>query len=171
MDDLAKNTLRRMERAGWSSRRGALLLLLAALLLPVASVAGGSGKTASPGAAAAVASGDRDRVAEENLGIEVVAVRLSEAGNVLDLRYRVVDPAKAHACLSQHARPYLQDAATGAKLSVPDMPVGALRQTAAQPLAGKVYFMIFWNPQRAVKAGQKVNLVVGDQIIPGLVVS
>lgn len=173
MDDLAKNTLRRMERAGWSSRRGVLLLLLAALVLPAASVAGGNRKPASPGAASAAAAGDRDRVvAEEKLGIEVVAVRLSEAGSVLDLRYRVVDPAKAHACLSTHARPYLLDVASGAKLGVPDMAyVGALRQTAVEPLAGKVYFMIFWNPGQAVKAGQKVNLVVGDQTVAGLVVS
>ena len=172
MDDVVKNTMERMKRAGWSSRRGALLLLLAALALPVATVAGGNGKTASPGGTQTVASGARDRVAEDKLGIEVVALRLSEAGNVLDLRYRVVDPAKAHACLSSHARPYLQDVASGAKLGVPDMAyVGALRQTAVEPLAGKVYFMIFWNPGQSVKAGQRVNLVVGGQTVAGLVVS
>ncbi len=106
------------------------------------------------------------------IGISVVALRLSEGGNLLDLRYRVTDPAKAHELLNRHVSPYLQDPATGAKLTVPDMPyVGALRQTATEPLAGKVYFILFWNPGRAVKPGQKVQLVLGGKVVDDLVVS
>jgi hypothetical protein len=162
-----------MEWTGWMVRRGALLLLLAAFALPVANNAAGEGTSALPcGKAATEALTRRDGAAEKKLGIEVVALRLSEGGNVLDLRYRVVDPAKAHACLSSHARPYLQDVASGTKLGVPDMAyVGALRQTAVEPLAGKVYFMLFWNPRRAVQVGQKIDLVVGDQTVTGLIVS
>ncbi len=109
--------------------------------------------------------------AQRKLGIQVVALHLSEGGNILDLRYKVVDPAKAHACLSKDAKPLLEDPASGARLAVPDMAfVGALRQTAAEPLAGKVYFILFWNPRVLVKPGQKVNLVMGGVTVKNLVV-
>ena len=109
--------------------------------------------------------------AQRKLGIQVVALHLSEGGNILDLRYKVVDPARAHTCLSKDIKPVLVDPASGARLAVPDMAfVGALRQTAAEPLAGKVYFILFWNPRVLVKAGQKVNLVMGDVTVKDLVV-
>ena len=117
-------------------------------------------------------SGKGQCAAEDLMGISVVAIRLSQGGNLLDLRYRVTDPAKAHELLNRHVSPYLQDPETGQKLTVPDMPyVGALRQTAAEPLAGKVYFIIFWNPGGAVKPGQKVQLVLGGKVVDDLVVS
>lgn len=109
--------------------------------------------------------------AEQKLGIQVVALRLSEAGNVLDLRYRVVDPEKAHQCLGRGVKPRIEDSRTGLTLSVPDMAyVGSLRQTAVAPEAGKVYFILFGNAGTAVKAGSRVTLVIGDIRLENLVV-
>lgn len=153
--------------------RIAVVILVTTLVIPAArAAAGGASITPRGGAAVAHSSAAGREAAQQKLGIEVVALRLSEGGNVIDLRYKVLDPSKAHACLSSHARPYLQDPTTGAKLSVPDMPyVGALRQTAVEPLAGKTYFIIFWNPRRLIKEGRKLNLVVGNQTIPDLVIN
>ena len=65
----------------------------------------------------------------------------------------------------------MKDPATGTRLTVPDMPnVGALRQTAVAPQAGKVYFILFWNPGGLVKPGQKVDLVLGGTTVRDLVV-
>ena len=173
MDDFVKNTMERMKRAGWAGQAGSVAPGPRRLRAAGREQRRRGGDSRLPcGRAATEAPTRRDGAPEKKLGIEVVALRLAQGGNVLDLRYRVVDPAKAHACLSSHARPYLQDVASGTKLGVPDMAyVGALRQTAAEPLAGKVYFMLFWNPRRAVQVGQKVDLVVGDQTVTGLIVS
>ena len=110
-------------------------------------------------------------LAEQKLGIQIVALRLSEAGHLLDLRYRVIDPEKAHAFLSRNARPHVEDPASGLTLSVPEMPnVGALRATAVKPEAGKVYFILFGNAGTAIKAGHKVDIVVGDVRITNVTV-
>jgi hypothetical protein len=109
--------------------------------------------------------------AEEKLGIQVVALRLSHSGNLLDLRYRVVDPETAHACLGRDAKPHIEDPVNCLTLSVPSMPyVGALRQTAVAPQAGRVYFMLFGNAGTAVKAGSKVTLVIGGTRVENLIV-
>lgn len=109
--------------------------------------------------------------AESELGIKVEALRLTEAGNLLDFRYRVLDPEKAHACLSRNVKPYIEEPSTGLRLSVPTMPtIGALRQTAVAPEKGKVYFILFGNAGTAVKAGSKVNVVFGGLTIENLTV-
>jgi len=170
----------RLHEAGPPVRRtsrfgvGRALFLIGGCLVAAASVAAPPpGKTASPAASPVGMPCVSADLAKSKLGIEIVALRLAQGGNILDLRYKVLDPAKAHDCLNRHVSPYLKDPASGAKLTVPDMPyVGALRQTAAEPLAGKVYFILFWNPGRAIKAGQKVQLVVGGTtLVDGLVVS
>lgn len=127
------------------------------------STTGGAAREPAPRALASTA---------EDLGIEIVALRLTAAGAMLDLRYKVVDPAKARAFLKRGAHPYLLDPQTGAKLTVPSAAyVGALRQTAVLPVAGKTYFMFFRNAARTVEAGRKVTLVMGDRRIEGLVVT
>lgn len=105
-------------------------------------------------------------------GIRIDALRLSAAGYVLDFRYRVVDAARAAPLLDGKQRPYLLDG-KGAKLGVPDTPIlGSLRQTSRN---GKVstnhsYFMLFANPGKYLKPGDRVTLVVGDARVPDLTV-
>jgi hypothetical protein len=106
---------------------------------------------------------------EVRTGIEVVALRLSAAGNLLDFRYKVLDPERARAILQSQTKPALVVPSTGLKLTVPDMAyVGALRQTAVAPQAGKTYFILFSNPRRVVQAGQKLDLLVGDMTLHGI---
>jgi hypothetical protein len=103
-------------------------------------------------------------------GIEILGVHTSAAGNLLDLRYRVVDASKAEVLFKGAARPRLLDDSTGAALIVPNPPkVGALR-SKGQPKVGHNYFMLFGNPGHLVKPGGLVTLVVGDLRAEHLVV-
>ena len=99
----------------------------------------------------------------ERWGIEVVAMRQSAGGHMLDFRYRVLDPIKATPLMDRRVTPYLLDPATGARLRIPSPPkVGALRQTPREAVSGNVYFMIFANPGRMVRKGAAVDVVIGD---------
>jgi hypothetical protein len=96
-------------------------------------------------------------------GIQVESLRLSANGYMIDFRYKVVDPKKALALASREFKPYLIDEASGAKFLVPKTPkVGPLRQTAQNLSAGKTYWMLFSNPGKFVKTGNKVTVVIGD---------
>lgn len=96
-------------------------------------------------------------------GIQVMSVRTSANGNMIDFRYKVLDSDKAATLMNREHKPFLIDEATGAKLRVPSAPkIGPLRQTAQKPAVGRVYFTLFANPGKMVKPGSKVTLVVGD---------
>lgn len=100
---------------------------------------------------------------ERTWGVRVSSVFLSGGGNMVDFRYRVLDPTKAAVLTKPDSKPLLLDQNTGAKLHVPSTPkVGPLRMTARQPVAGKVYFMLFANTQHHVKAGDRVTITTGD---------
>jgi hypothetical protein len=99
---------------------------------------------------------------EEKWGIKILNIRLSAGGYMLDFRYRVKDPEKASPLFDRKIKPYLIDQASGAKFLVPESPkVGALRQTR-KPVADKNYFIIFANPGKYIKKGNKVSVVIGD---------
>lgn len=104
-------------------------------------------------------------------GVEVTAVRLSANGYLVDFRYKVLDPDKAVKLSDRHAKPYLLDPETGAKLVVPKSPkIGPLRQTAQKPEAGRVYFTLFANVGKVVKRGSKVTVAIGDCRVENLTV-
>lgn len=107
----------------------------------------------------------------DKLGIEVVAMRLTSAGYMLDFRYRVLDPKKAKPLLDKKIHPQLIDQASGAVMAVPSPPkMGSLRQTPPVAEAGLIYLAIFANPGRFIKAGNKVTVVYGEHKIENLVV-
>lgn len=144
------------------------LLLLSVLLVAGCATTGheGAGRTAS-----GIHGADVAKSADNPFGIDPVALRLTASGTMVDFRYRVVDPVRAKEFLKKGAHPYILDPSTGARLTVPIAAyIGALRQTAIAPEAGKVYFILFGNTSRAVKAGNPVTLVMGDYRIEGLVV-
>lgn len=102
---------------------------------------------------------------ESDYGIRVESLHLSAAGSMLDFRYRVLDPVKAAPLLDAKLKPYLVDAARGARLGVPESPVlGRIRQTARNQhiLTNRTYFIMFGNPGKALRSGDKVTLVLGD---------
>lgn len=108
---------------------------------------------------------------EENWGVQIDGIRLSAADYMLDFRYRVIDPDKASPILNRHVKAYLIDEQSGAKLIVPTPPkVGSMRQKSYEPIAGKIYFVMFSNPGRLVKRGIKVSVVIGDFKVENLVV-
>jgi hypothetical protein len=109
--------------------------------------------------------------ATQKLGIEVVALRLAAGGYMLDFRYRAIEPERAVILFDRQTKPYLIHEGTGAKFLIPaPAKVGPLRQTSNQPVAGKVYFMMFANPGQYVKAGDQVTVVFGDYLIEHLTV-
>ena len=104
-------------------------------------------------------------------GIKIESLSLSAADYMLDFRYRVRDPEKAHKLLQKGQKVYLVDQETGTKLIVPRPPkVGPLRQTTLKPKADKVYFVMFANPGRFVKRGRKVDVFIGDFVAKDIIV-
>lgn len=107
---------------------------------------------------------------EKEWGIQILSMRLSAGGYMLDFRYRVTDPEKAAPLFGRKIKPKLIDQASGATFMVPEPPkVGALRQTRT-PKAGKNYFIIFANPGNYVKKGNKVTVAMGEFKAENLVV-
>ena len=147
-----------------SSRCRFVLALLVSLTSATVSLAQ---ESAAPAAAAPV-----QRL--EDLGVELVGVRLSGADFLIDVRYRVKDVAKAQALMERKVHPVLVNEATGERYYVPQAPkLGSLRQsaTAKQPVQlDKVYFMLFANPDRKLRSGEKVTLHAGESTVKGLVV-
>lgn len=147
-----------------SSRCRFVLALLVSLTSVTVSLAQ---ESAAPAAAAPV-----QRL--EDLGVELVGVRLSGADFLIDVRYRVKDVAKAQALMERKVHPVLVNEATGERYYVPQAPkLGALRQsaTAKQPVQlDKVYFMLFANPDRKLRSGEKVTLHAGESTVKGLLV-
>lgn len=163
----------------WAIGAGVLLLALA---LNWPGPAAGAASPPQPALDAAPAKGSAPKqdagktklaqLAEERLGVKIRGVRLSAAGFMLDLRYRVLDAAKAAPMLDRKVQPYLLDS-SGARLGVPASPkVGQLRSTrrGGEILMDRDYSMLFGNPGRYLKQGSKITLVVGEQKIENLTV-
>jgi len=108
------------------------------------------------------------------LGVELVSVSLSAADFLVDLRYRVKNAALAQALLDRKVQPVLVNESTGDRFYVPSPPkVGALRQTAGNKQVvqtNRVYFMLFANPDRKLRTGEKVTLYAGDSIVRDIVI-
>jgi hypothetical protein len=110
----------------------------------------------------------------DDLGVELMMVRLDASEFLIDLRYRVRDIAKAQPLLERRVQPVLVNETTGDRYYIPQAPkVGSLKQSATskQPaIVGRVYFMLFANPDRKLKSGERVTLYAGDSVIKDLVV-
>ena len=103
-------------------------------------------------------------------GVDSLAVKWGESGEVIRFTYRVLDADKAKVLNDKKLEPSLIDPQAGVKLVVPAMEnVGQLRQSAP-PEEGKSYWMVFSNKGRLVKRGDHVNVVIGAFHADGLVV-
>ena len=101
---------------------------------------------------------------EAKWGVKFESLRTSANGNLLDFRYRIIDPEKASYLVDRRNKAYLVDQSSGKTLSVPTTAkVGPLRQTVRYglPKKDKVYFILFGN-QHLLKPGAKVNVIIGD---------
>lgn len=103
-------------------------------------------------------------------GVDSLAVKSAESGEIIRFTYRVLDPVKAKALSEKKNEPSLIDPGAGVKLVVPSLEkVGKLRQSST-PQAGKVYWMAFSNKGGYVKPGHRVNVVIGQFRADNLVV-
>jgi hypothetical protein len=107
---------------------------------------------------------------EKKWGIRPLSVRRTADGHMLDFRYRITDAEKASPLFHPAIKPVIIDEDTGAVMAVPNVPkVGSMRSTR-KPLKDRDYFMLFANPQRHIKPGHKVTVVIGDYRAGHLVV-
>jgi hypothetical protein len=103
-------------------------------------------------------------------GVDSLALKSVESGEIIRFTYRVLDANKAKMLNDKKNEPSLIDPQAGVKLVVPTLEkVGQLRQSSA-PEAGKAYWMAFSNKGRYVKPGHRVNVVIGSFRADGLIV-
>ena len=103
-------------------------------------------------------------------GVDSLAVKWAESGEVIRFTYRVLDADKAKALNDKKNEPSLIDPQARVSLVVPSLEnVGQLRQSTT-PENGKSYWMVFSNKGRLVKRGHHVAVVIGAFHADGLVV-
>lgn len=107
----------------------------------------------------------------ELLGIEMVSLRTTAEGHMLDLRYRVVNPQAAKEVLKHNSKIDIKivDPKTGRVLKFADtqMPVGWLRATSYKPRNHRVYFILYNNPDTLIKPGSEVSILFGSVRVDG----
>jgi hypothetical protein len=103
-------------------------------------------------------------------GVDIVGVKLVSSGLMVRFTYRVVNANRAKALNDKRANPMLIDEKTGLRLIVPTMEkVGQLRQSSP-PENGREYWMVFSNNGEPIKAGSRVDVVIGKFRANGLIV-
>jgi len=107
---------------------------------------------------------------ERAWGIRPLSIRQTADGHMIDFRYRIMDAEKASPLFSPKIKPILIDEDTGAVMAVPTVPkVGSMRSTR-KPLQDRSYAMLFGNPEKHIKPGHRVTIVIGDYRAERLVV-
>ena len=100
---------------------------------------------------------------EDEFGIRVRLIGVTAGGGLIDLRYKIVDLAKALPLLGSHeTMPELVDEASGKRLVAPEgmMHHGDLEE--------RVYFMHYPNGGNKIKPGSLVSVVMGDITVEGI---
>ena len=111
-----------------------------------------------------------DEYFRKNWGVEVLGVHGTSSGWMLAFKYRVLDADKAGLLNEKRSKAFVIDEATDVRLAVPAMEnIGELRQTPRQE-EGRIYYILFGNPNRLVKPGGHVDVVVGRFRADGVVV-
>jgi hypothetical protein len=106
----------------------------------------------------------------ERWGVEVVGLRETSGGYMLDFRFKVLDAAKAAPLFDRATSPYLLVPATGAKFFVPNPPKTGPLRTSDPPREGIVYWMFFANPGRDLRPGAEATVVIGEFNAENLIV-
>ncbi len=103
-------------------------------------------------------------------GIDSLSVKAAESGELIRFTWRVLDPSKARLLNDEKIEPFLIDPAAQVKLVVPEVPFMGKMRVKNTPEAGASSWMAFSNPGNAVKRGDRVNVVIGQFRVNGLVV-
>jgi hypothetical protein len=89
----------------------------------------------------------------------------------VDLRYTVLDPAKAARLGDGKTGACILDCVSGARLPMRRPPTeGAFPPTGNRLATGRMYFAVVPNLGGAIKSGSKVALLVGNAAVTNLVV-
>lgn len=99
-------------------------------------------------------------------GVTVTRVAITGDGGLLDLRYRVIDPARANALHDQATPPAVIDEQSG--LVVHQLFMDHSHSGPYQ--VGITYYLVFNNPSNWVHRGSKVTVLLGDAQLEHLVV-
>ncbi len=103
-------------------------------------------------------------------GVDSLSVKAAESGELIRFSYRVLDSQRAKVLNDKRVEAFLNSPARHIQLVIPSLEkVGQLRQSNT-PQSGTSYWMAFSNPHRAVKRGDRVNVVIGQFHADGLVV-
>lgn len=103
-------------------------------------------------------------------GVEHLQTALTSSGNLVRFTFRVLDPKRAKPFADHAATPYLYAPRTHAVLQVPTMDkIGQLRQLGNLE-SNKDYWMVFSNKGNLVRAGDRVNVIIGPFHAEGLLV-
>jgi hypothetical protein len=96
-------------------------------------------------------------------GIVIVSLQPTAAGQLLDLRYKVVNPALAKAFFK--STPGVEFRLSKVKepheLAVPETDLGKLKNKAVKPKMNQIFYVLFENPGARIKKGDQVTLIVG----------
>ena len=94
-------------------------------------------------------------------GVEHLQAAITSSGNLVRFKFRVVDPNRARPLGDHAATPYMYAPRTHAVLQVPTMDkIGQLRQLGSLE-SNKDYWMVFSNKGNLVRAGDRVNVIIG----------
>jgi hypothetical protein len=103
-------------------------------------------------------------------GVDSLSVRAVESGTLIRFSYRVLDPQKAGVFNNKKIEAFLESPSHRIRLVVPSLEkVGQLRQINT-PEEDHSYWMVFSNPHRTVKPGDRVNVTIGRFRADGLVI-
>lgn len=104
----------------------------------------------------------QQQLLKEKWGIEMIAMRSTAYGHMVDFRYKVLDSDKAAPLFKRKTKPYLIHQESGKTLAVPNTSkLGSLRNSNI-PQQGRTYWMFFGNSQGLIKKGDKVTVAIGD---------
>lgn len=118
------------------------------------------GQVASPGIESSLSI-------PEHWGIEITKVGMTAGGKALDLRYKVLDVAKATSMLHMTNYVYVFNQSNHKVLIVPFQ---RDNQTSQKLMAGKTYFTLLPNKDGNVSSGNTVTVVVGGSRAENLIV-
>ena len=104
----------------------------------------------------------RPAVAADDLGqasgVTITRVAVTGGGGLVDLRFRVVDPDRAHALHDAATPPAVVDESTG--LVVHDLLMN--HEHTGDFRAGATYYLVFNNPGNWVRRGAQVTVLLGN---------
>jgi hypothetical protein len=104
----------------------------------------------------------RPAVAADDLGqasgVTITRVAVTAGGGLVDLRFRVVDPDRAHALHDPATPPAVVDEGSG--LVVHDLLMN--HEHTGDFRAGVTYYLVFTNPGNWVRRGARVTVLLGN---------